>query len=211
MAGRRDPSRYSGATDDEFQPGSRKAVLVNKLGIISRRKMDDLEILAYKAATENLAKSLARNHRFSAQDVKTIHKKIFGNIYEWAGSYRNKDLSKRGFMFTRAIFIAEHMEQFSKNILEAYTPPKVQQRDELTAHLAEIHNELVLIHPFREGNGRTVRLLVHLVAQQAGFGGLDFSFIKGRGKEYERYIAAVQAGVSRNYEPMEAIIQRALF
>ena len=211
MAGTGPPSKYSGASDDEFQPGSRKRVLANKQGIISRQEMNDGEILAYKAAAENLAKGLARDHRFSAEDVKTIHKEIFGKLYPWAGSYRNKDLSKEGFMFTRAIFIAGHMEQLSRNTLEAYTPPKDQTRDELTVHLAEIHDELILIHPFRDGNGRTVRLLIHLVAQQAGFGGLDFSFIKGSGKEYERFIAAVKAGVSGNYEPMNTIIQRALF
>src|SRR5664280_402548 len=131
MAGTRRPSRYSGLSDDEFEPSSRKRVLANKQGIVSRQEMNDVEILAYKAAAENLARGFARDHQFNAQDMKTIHKEIFGKLYRWAGSYRNIDLSKDGFMFTRVIFIAEHMEQLSRNKLEAYTPPKDQTRDEL--------------------------------------------------------------------------------
>ncbi|MFN0157088.1 MAG: Fic/DOC family protein [Bacteroidota bacterium] len=211
MAKSKPPSRYSGASDEDFQPGSRKTVLKNKLGITSLSKMDDEEIIAYQKAAEKFANTFASDHRFTAEDVKAIHTEIFGKLYDWAGEYRNKDLSKDGFMFMRAIFIAEQMEAFSHDILEKHTPAEAGARDQLTLLLAQIHVELILIHPFREGNGRAIRLLIHLIAQQAGYQGLDFGFIKETGKEYDRYIAAVQAGLSSNYEPMREIINRALF
>ena len=211
MAKSKPPSRYAGASDDEFQPGSRKRVLNNKLGITSPSKMDDEEIIAYQGATEELANTFASDHRFTAEDVKKIHREIFRKLYESAGEYRNKDLLKDGFVFTRAIFVDEHMKEFSENLLERHTPPKAKTRDQLTLLLAQIHDELILIHPFREGNGRAVRLLIHLIAQQAGYQGLDFAFVKETGKEYDRYIAAVQAGLDANYEPMKEIIDRALY
>ena len=70
--------------------------------------------------------------------------------------------------------------------------------------LARVHVELVLIHPFREGNGRIARVLSTLMALQAGLPLLDFSLIAGRRKK--DYFAAIQAGLDRNYEPMEGIL-----
>ena len=71
--------------------------------------------------------------------------------------------------------------------------------------LAEVHAELVLIHPFREGNGRIARTLATLMALQAGLPPLDFSPIHG--KKRQRYFTAVRAGLERNYKPMEEIFR----
>jgi len=172
--------------------------------------MDDEEILAYKNAAEELARDFAGNHQFTAEDVKRIHKEIFGGLYEWAGEYRSKDLSKDGFVFTRAVYIDEHMGKLSRDLLEKNTPPGEMTRHQLTLLLAKIHDELILIHPFREGNGRAVRLFINLIAQQAGYEGLDFAHINESGREYDRYIAAVQAGLRADYEPMRKIIDQAL-
>lgn len=63
--------------------------------------------------------------------------------------------------------------------------------------LAEVHVELVLIHPFREENGRCSRILASIMALQAGLPVLDFSLISGERKE--DYFTAVQMGMGRNY------------
>ncbi|MBN2319005.1 MAG: Fic family protein [Acidobacteria bacterium] len=67
----------------------------------------------------------------------------------------------------------------------------------------DVHTELVLIHPFREGNGRLSRMLAILMAAQAGLPPLDFSHVKGRTKQ--KYFWAVQAGMDYDYAPMEEI------
>ncbi len=69
--------------------------------------------------------------------------------------------------------------------------------------LAEVHAELVLIHPFREGNGRCSRIVTSIMALQAGLPVLDFSIISGPTKS--NYFVAVQAGMDRNYDPMEKL------
>jgi cell filamentation protein len=61
---------------------------------------------------------------------------------------------------------------------------------------------LILIHPFREGNGRCARLLAWLMAMQANLPSLDFSPLAGRGKA--AYISAIHASLDRNYAPLEA-------
>ncbi len=78
------------------------------------------------------------------------------------------------------------------------------KRPEVVHALAETHVELVLIHPFREGNGRVARVLSTLMALQAGLPLLDFGSISGEKKE--AYFAAVQAGLDKNYKPMEQLI-----
>lgn len=88
-------------------------------------------------------------------------------------------------------------------MLSRFTPCNLTVRDEVVCSLAETHVELVLIHPFRDGNGRVARVLSTLMALQAGLPLLDFSKIAN--EEKEDYFAAVQAGLDRNYQPMEKI------
>jgi cell filamentation protein len=104
------------------------------------------------------------------------------------------------------------MEQFERDVLARYTPCNFSGRADIVRALAETHVELVLIHPFREGNGRLARILTTLMALQAGLPLLDFGLIAGERKE--TYFAAVQAGLDKNYKPMEQlfaeIIERSL-
>jgi cell filamentation protein len=65
------------------------------------------------------------------------------------------------------------------------------------------HLVLVLIHPFREGNGRLSRSLCALMALQAGLPFLDFSAISADRKP--EYFSAVQEGLERDYSKMTSI------
>jgi cell filamentation protein len=202
--------KYIASGVDEFQPGSDGKVLRNKLGIASKKEMNDLEIIEYQKAAIRLASAYTKDHRMTENDIKKIHKIIFGRLYNWAGTYRNVELSKAEFVFARAKFIGELMKQFSKEVLESLTPPKVKTDSELAILLAKIHVEFILIHPFREGNGRTIRLLLHLITQQAGYKGMDFSFINEKGKTFDRYVRSIHAGMKGDYEPMARIMRRAI-
>jgi cell filamentation protein len=98
------------------------------------------------------------------------------------------------------------MEEFEKDILAQYTPCNFNSRGESITALAVVHTELLLIHPFREGNGRTSRLLAKLMALQAGLPLLDFSALETRGtNRQQEYFSAVRHGLDRNYQPMEKI------
>jgi len=71
---------------------------------------------------------------------------------------------------------------------------------DLLKQVAPLHAELLFIHPFREGNGRTARLFVDLIALKNGFERFDFEKITE--KRMPEYITAVQAAADENYEPM---------
>jgi len=210
MIRKRFPSKYTPGPRDEFEPGSRKWILRNKLGITSNSKMNDVEILAYREAAIRLSEKFSQDHSFNAKDIQNIHKAIFGNIYSWAGKYRNVELSKGEIVFARAKFIPDLMAKFSKELLEQNTPPKLKNKKALAMLLSKIHVEVILIHPFREGNGRTVRLLLHLIAQQAGYSGMNFSHINDKGKSFEAYIGAIHKGMRGDYCSMASIIEKAI-
>ena len=74
------------------------------------------------------------------------------------------------------------------------------------APIANVHIELILIHPFREGNGRISRLLANVMAMQAGKPELDFS---AWDKQKERYFSAIQAGLD-DFEPMKVLVKQVL-
>lgn len=100
------------------------------------------------------------------------------------------------------------MEEFEKGQLAKYTPCNFRDKNKIIRALAEVQVEFILIHPFREGNGRVARLIVTLMALQAGLPLLDFSTVKLKKKD--KYFAAVRAGIDKNYKPMEEIFKEIL-
>jgi cell filamentation protein len=152
--------------------------------------------------TEWALHSYDYDRRISAEDLCELHRRWLAGIYPWAGAYRSVNVSKAGFMFAAAAQIRRLMEQFERDCLRKYTPLESSHND-IPLALAETHTELLLIHPFREGNGRLARLLAKLMAVRAGIeiSGFD-AFVKHRREEY---FAAVRAGLDRNYGPMRRV------
>jgi cell filamentation protein len=202
----------SDLTEAQFEPGSNDQVLKNRLGITSPQAMDDAEARALEQAVLALVGNYDEAHRFTAADICKIHKNWLGAIYEWAGAYRQVNISKGDFPFAAAARVPALMAEFEKAVLARYTPCNFNDRVDVVHALAETHAELVLIHPFREGNGRMARVVSILMALQAGLPLLDFSVIAEEKKP--AYFAAVQAGLDRDYRPMERlfaeIIERSL-
>lgn len=202
----------AGVPEAQFEPGSNEQVLGNRLGIKLPKEMDDAEARALERAMVALVGHYDEKHRFTASDIRHIHKRWLGEIYEWAGDYRQVNVSKGEFPFAAAARVPDLMAQYERNVLARCTPCKFEDRADVARALAEAHVELVLIHPFREGNGRAARVLSILMALQAGLPPLDFSSIAEEKKP--EYFAAVQAGLDKNYAPMTrlfaGIIERSL-
>ena len=194
--------------ESQYQPGSRGRVVRNLLGIKSKREMDLAEAEALKRATDALVESYDVGHRFTANDVCQMHRIWLGGIYPWAGRYRQVNLMKDDLPFAAAAQIPQLMQTFEEGPLRRHTPCDFQTRDRVIEALAEVHVEFILIHPFREGNGRLGRILSTLMALQANLPLLDFRTIQGRKKG--DYFAAVRAGLDRNYKPMEEIFKLVL-
>ncbi len=165
--------------------------------------MDRVEAQELKRTEDILFRTYDQAHRFTAADICHMHKIWLGKVYPWAGHYRQGKLRKGGFPFAFPVQIPQSMESFEKGSLRRSTPCRSQSKEDVVKVLAEVHVELVLIHPFREGNGRVGRMIATLMALQAGLPPLDFSPIRGKKREY--YFSAVQAGVEKDYKPMRKI------
>lgn len=192
--------------ETQFQSGSNRRVLKNLLGIKRKREMDALEATNLFKATMWAIQNYSADYRFTAQDINVLHQQWLGSIYPWAGQHRQVNISKGGFNFAMAAQVSRLMAEFEHDVLARYTPCNFNNRDEVIEALAITHCELVLIHPYREGNGRTSRLLATLMALQAGLPLLDFSGITA--KQKQAYFKAVQAGLGRDYEPMKNIFKK---
>jgi cell filamentation protein len=194
--------------EGQYEPGSRGRVLKNLLGIKSRKEMDALETDQYIRALDVCSHRYRRDHRFTAKDLRDMHHEWLGGIYSWAGTYRQVNLSKGDFPFATAEHIPSLISEFEKNILAVWTPCQGGTIPRDAKALAIVHAEFILIHPFREGNGRLGRMLSDLMALQAGFLLLDYGDIKGKKRDF--YFSAVQAATRRDYQPMQQVFEEVI-
>ncbi len=195
----------AGLGENAYEPGSNGKVLKNLRGITSVTAMERAETLALLRATEAMLDRFDQEHRFSVEDICVMHREWLGDIYSWAGNYRQVMMSKSGFPFAAPAFIPQLMLEFEKDILARHSPC-IGDDDTVAESLAVVHVELVLVHPFREGNGRLARLLATLMGLQAGLPMLVFGEMEAERREL--YFTAVRAGAGRDYKPMKSIFKR---
>jgi cell filamentation protein len=84
-------------------------------------------------------------------------------------------MGKGDFHFAAAQQIPYCLNELDKKYLSLYTPCHSMDDDGLIEAIALVHVEFILVHPFREGNGRIARLLATVMALQADKPELDFS------------------------------------
>ena len=201
-------NRYSVAgPEGEFEPGSNGELLRNKQGISTSADMDDLELSLLVQLYQEVLGEQQPTGVLRVSDLRTWHRWWLGNVYEWAGQDRSVNMSKGGFAFAAAAQVPRLLQEFEKNCLARWTPCDGLAGDDLAEAIAVTHVEFILIHPFREGNGRLSRLLADVMAVQAGHQPLDYSAWDARKDEY---IAAIHAGFSGNYAPMKTRVAEAL-
>ncbi|MCH8978343.1 MAG: Fic family protein [Armatimonadetes bacterium] len=75
---------------------------------------------------------------------------------------------------------------------------------------AFVHGELLLVHPFREGNGRLARWLADLMAVQGGVPPLDWGFEVGTEARTEEYFAALRRAFMKERGDLESLIDGAI-
>ncbi|HAT3710129.1 TPA: cell filamentation protein Fic [Citrobacter freundii] len=182
-------------------------MLANKLGIIDEQEMEALESGLLLMLYEQLFIEGQPPEVLAFDHISTWHRQWLGNVYDWAGRLRNTNLTKDGFQFAAADRIPLLLDGFEKQFLSRSGELKSLARPELVRYLAECHVEFILIHPFREGNGRLSRLLCDVLAVLAGKGLLDYS-LWDEHKAF--YFRAIQAGVSGNYSPMMQLVNDTL-
>lgn len=184
-------------------PGGQAQILPNKLGLKKAEEINISEFDGFLEAEILLTESLKAKTVFNAKYILKIHKLSLSHLYTFAGKYRNVNLSKNGFLFSSALHLPQSMKEFEDEIL-LKLPHKYDDKEHLIRDVAIVHAELLFIHPFREGNGRTARILANLMVRKAGYDPLKFEKIEG--EVFDQYVAAVQKAALKDYQPMIDLI-----
>lgn len=161
--------------EGEFEPGSNGQVLRNLVGITSADDMDELELRLLGELYDEVLLQDFPDRALTFEDLKRWHHQWLGNVYPWAGQERSVNLGKGGFQFASAGLLPNLLRDFERDCLARWTPSGQLAPAEVVNAIAVTHVELVLIHPFREGNGRLARLLADVMAVQAGHEPMDYS------------------------------------
>ena len=192
----------------DCEPGSNGLVLKNKCGIVDPQEMADLEQeLLFDLYEQIIEDPLIKARRLRIADIKEWNRRWLGNLYSWAGKERTVNLTKGGFSFASAHVWPELLESFQVQQLDHFTPCKPSSIGELIQPLGSVHVEFILMHPFREGNGRIARLLSDVMAVQAHVGPLDYSSWDANP---ETYFSAVRTGIYGDLAPIQALFRQAL-
>lgn len=110
---------------------------------------------------------------FDLKHMQSIHKHIFQDMYTWAGELRMLDISKNGTSFMPCQFIKPYSDQlFSKLNGDNYLCNL--DIDTFSKKFSYYTAEINIMHPFREGNGRTTREFIRCLANEAGYT-IDYS------------------------------------
>lgn len=145
--------------------------LINKFDIKDETVLKELETtITLTKITEYSLNPLFNT--FDVQHYKEIHKYLFGDIYDWAGEYRTVDMSKKGTAFANADSIENLMSKCferlnNKNLFQGLN------FDDFVDNLVDFYCVTNMIHPFREGNGRTQRVFLTQLINENGYD-IDF-------------------------------------
>lgn len=140
-------------------------VLKNKLNIkdLELLKKAEEEITAVKQL-ELLQNPIRGN--FTKTHLLNIHKFIFEDIYPFAGKIRKEQISKADTMFYPPNLIDRELHKVFEKIKDK-NMLKEKDEDIIFDNLAYVMAELNIIHPYREGNGRTIREFIRLMAKKS--------------------------------------------
>lgn len=172
------------------------------MGITDPAQMETLEFDLLAVLEHELLQEVETDLMITARDLCEWHRRWLGNVYEWAGAYRTVNMTKGNFLFAASHLIPELMQKYEDNFLKRFTPCEGLDDAGLCEALAICHVVLIIIHPFREGNGRLARLLATIMALQAGAPLLDFGEME---RNNNQYIEAIHLGHMGDYQPMQKI------
>ena len=150
-------------------------ILKNKLNIKTAELLKEAEDeITTKRIAELAFRPITGN--FSPTQLMNIHRYILGDVYKFAGKTRKEDIYKGRTRFMPNNLINDELVKLL-NKLKEERYLKGFSREDFVRKLAYYMAELNIIHQFREGNGRTIREFIRLLANENGYF-LDWSKLK---------------------------------
>jgi cell filamentation protein len=151
--------------DPYVYPGTR--CLRNRLGIRDRSELAVVEAEQTSILIAQLELTLLPG-RYDLAHLRAFHRRIFGDIYAWAGELRTVAIAKDESVFA----LPAHIEAYLSGVfaeLAGEDHLRGLARGAFLERITHYHAELNAAHPFREGNGRTQRAFLGQLARDAGY------------------------------------------
>ncbi|WP_075043059.1 Fic family protein [Klebsiella michiganensis] len=151
-----------------------------------------------------------KNKTINEKTILECHKALFAHIYDWAGKYRNHPVVVGD--KERPTMEHDEVKKSLKASLRACTKKeleKIRSKEQLVNKLTTLHAELAWIHPFQDGNGRSIRLFLQIVAATMGYE-FDMEKLDGNIKNKRAYHYAVRRAIHNSKGNLIALISRAI-
>ena len=170
--------------------------------------------LLQKAETDitNITMSCVYNFKYTKFNIDTlcnIHKTIFGLIYEWAGQFRTIQMVKYETLLGGHSVLYSHPKDIKKELdstMKEINKLKVtaSNKHDIVFILTRIVAAIWKIHPFREGNTRTVIAFTVLLAKHLGFE-INYSILKENASYVRNSLVMASNGIYSKFEYLERI------
>ena len=144
--------------------------------------------------------------RVTVQLILEIHNIAFSELYDWAGKWRTNKVVVGHLIAPEPSQVVQLMYQFLDNLNFKIDNSK-ELLDQLDC-LTFAHYEFIRIHPFNNGNGRTGRILMNLIALKFGYKPLYL--YKREGESRKVYISAMRAADKGNFADLSGLIRKEL-
>ncbi|WP_298973311.1 Fic family protein [uncultured Fusobacterium sp.] len=145
-------------------------VLKNKFGIRDSERLLEIEKTITLGAWQDIREGKIKIKKtFDYKHLKSLHKELFKDLYDWAGKERTVDISKPGTLFCRAMFIEEEAKRIFNNLKKDNFLKDIKDKSKFSEKLGQLFLDINMLHPFREGNGRSQRLFIGDLVKENGY------------------------------------------
>ncbi|PIC63437.1 hypothetical protein CSV79_11625 [Sporosarcina sp. P13] len=173
--------KYNDEENDDY------LIKYNLLEIDSHKELERAEALAFSLRAMALEQNDFIFESFTLKKFQQLHHYLFQDIYPFAGKFRDVQLMKGATRFCQVQFLNSYA---SNLFMELNEEPLWNSLNEAADRLAYFKAELNMLHPFREGNGRTIRIFLHAYAISRG---IEWSY---ETLESEKYLHAMIQSVT---------------
>ena len=148
-------------------PGT--TLLRNNFGAGTHQALSDLEFVSTAGRMVGWHRRLADGDvGVDDLDVRVIHRQLFADVYEWAGDFRVTELRFGDDVFARRSSVHRRTGQVEATARALVADDAANHDDALASQLARLYADYNYAHPFREGNGRTGTVMLHIVTTLRG-------------------------------------------
>ncbi len=176
-------------------------ILVNRYGIQNQKLLDEIEMCFVSIRAAELLKT-ENDWKFDFADFRAIHRQLFGDLFPFAGDIRYVTEVQRT-VFCLPQYIPSMAEQLFSGLKEEHFL-KGLNREEFAQSLAYYMAEVHALHPFMDGNTRTLRLFFDQLSLHAGWI-IDLTLL-----DYTSLLQADIKAIEGNCQPLAHLLSQAL-